>query len=1810
MLESCRLADYFAVITYDEVLPEYCSDGNFKGVEVRFPKDNWPDVQYPNGLENFSLPFARSYTVEKMKPSFFVCTLTDEIGNSQYACCLVTQEKVKETKLSQTLNFNTSRQSTFLLKPKIYAILSRIPSFDFFRNFLNHVYKALCDKSNNIEKIIAALLSNNIVYFGKQSKINLSFGGIDLPFHVPRCFTWPDTGKRIYTLISNLGTIYNILEVFTNVLNEKRIIFCSKSLNRLSDACYALKCLLYPFNYSYPYIPVLPKVALTVLESPTPYIVGLHSSLIDYVVDIQDYCLVNLDDGQIITDKTTSNKPIPEPYFSKLKIMLEYTWSPSLQYADDALQEGSPPIAGPKCLDIKIRACFLKFFLDILYGYRSCLQLSRFYDTPLVSFHKTAFLGIRQLDDSKFMHDLVASPMFQGFINDRGIPYRLNDLFDRLVTEIRPTSKNDVLNNECILKELNFIITQLSDDRFEEYSSSLASLITCPYFKTNVYDTVEINPQLVDTEIKENMKRKSRCEFYSEGIYKKEIVPQVCALRIFDETKQANSRKIEVLKSCLNHIFEGRLSDARKLMSTVELSLRTVSTRVSLCQLLWINLQPINKATMTSQQFDLVMKLLNIALECEGSDDEHGIAYAVLYLGNVYCRKLSSGIHQFAYTCLQNHSVWKNQKFWEIAFFHDVHQQLRRFYIAKEEELSSSGNDILKYDENEISCPYSLHNCLDTWNLFEKPTAMDVMASRIRRNLKLTEEEIEQFKKEEESIIFGQAKHYINLMTYMRVPLSMSKGNQSDKNDKVSYNNENGNYETGESNGSSSGSVYEENEVNENCTIKWITTMIDRICSMAGLSQSSIDKLEQDIPAFVALHIESLEQVYAESKRTTTSHEMKNLEPSLVQNEIKINDGLRTYLFNDHRFFASSFGCDNTSSDDNLIALPADGALFLTNYRLIFKGYSCNPLRYGEVVQCSIPLISISSEKTLTEDAIYNEAINSNLSSKIASKLHSGTVITSNSFNIIKIAFQESVTKDCVENFIQKLNNYRWGAQIVKTLFAYQTVADYVFYDDKNNVSKSKFNNLKLLRKNFVKGTKKMTGLEKRKTAAQTTPYSERSSISSFSGKTLTIAKGGFALNNTSNGTYDEYLDFNYTNKEQVKTFADMAKGGIQYHYLLDYERLFPNNISRSFEISFINSNYEVVKSYPAFLCLPSNLSSYSIAKIAKNFKSNRFPVITWKSSKGSFLIRGSSFTAFNVVSKITKGSNFFTNVINTKNRTTEGSGQMMIDYPEEDNDSKNSGQSLATLTSATSSSGVDILFEYIYILMKISNSGHLQNSNTTSPSTCLRMTGDYRLPNGDLNSTLKAVKQTKRISGYVNFTKHASNFIKMSTGKKISKNNLSEKSSLNINGDNFKYAQFNSQNDLLRYSIVNEDQTSTLISPKHAFYILGERSQTKAFKIQRNYEFIPINYPTTHDVKYSFKKFLKIMTKSQNGNNIIQCNTSIPSTTNLPDTLYNLHFNYFSNINDSEWMVHISNLINISNTISDLINEFNASVALCIEDGSDATCQISSIVQIMLDPFYRTFIGFRLLVEKEWLAFGHRFSYRLNHSSAAKQSGVAPMFLLFLDVVHQLAIQFPTAFEMNDYYFRFLAYHSMSAYYPNFLLDSEYERVSIEEKIPEEKLNSDVYERSIWNHLENMIEESNLFRNITFDKNSHTLLKPLSTIENLDIWSFYQERYLNQEFKMKSSTIMNSITFLVVIVIIFASMSYGQMTFSDGWGKRSSNSVPSTGVNKEKVNVNRELESYVNNKCMVQYTNDVNRILSLMTESYSQYELCKQQLR
>ncbi|KAE9394118.1 phosphatases II, partial [Gymnopus androsaceus JB14] len=175
-----------------------------------------------------------------------------------------------------------------------------------------------------------------------------------------------------------------------------------------------------------------------------------------------------------------------------------------------------------------------------------------------------------------------------------------------------------------------------------------------------------------------------------------------------------------------------------------------------------------------------------------------------------------------------------------------------------------------------------------------------------------------------------------------------------------------------------------------------------------------------------------------------------------------------------------------------------------------------------------------------------------------------------------------------------------------------------------------------------------------------------------------------------------------------------------------------------------------------------------------------------------------------------------------------------------------------------------------------------------------------------------------------------------------------------------------------------------------------------------------------------------------------------------------------------SGWLRHISIVLEGVVIITRNIHVNSSHVLIHCSDGWDRTSQLSSLSQLCLDPYYRTIKGFQILVEKEWLSFGHKFLDRCGHLSSEKffvsntETGgsggadaaqaflasvqnrfasqhhvkeTSPIFHQFLETVRQIQRQFPERFEFNERFLHQLYYHLYSCQFGTFLFNCERER-------------------------------------------------------------------------------------------------------------------------------------------------------------------------
>ncbi|KAJ3667134.1 hypothetical protein Zmor_002539 [Zophobas morio] len=207
----------------------------------------------------------------------------------------------------------------------------------------------------------------------------------------------------------------------------------------------------------------------------------------------------------------------------------------------------------------------------------------------------------------------------------------------------------------------------------------------------------------------------------------------------------------------------------------------------------------------------------------------------------------------------------------------------------------------------------------------------------------------------------------------------------------------------------------------------------------------------------------------------------------------------------------------------------------------------------------------------------------------------------------------------------------------------------------------------------------------------------------------------------------------------------------------------------------------------------------------------------------------------------------------------------------------------------------------------------------------------------------------------------------------------------------------------------------------------------------------------------------------------------------------------WLSGVESTYWLKHIKCILAGAVRIVDKVENHKTSVLVHCSDGWDRTAQLTALPMLMLDPYYRTMKGFEVLIEKEWLSFGHKFQQRIGHGDDHhSDADRSPVFLQFIDCVWQITQQFPNAFEFNDYFLITILDHLYSCRFGTFLCNSERERV--QEKLKEQTI-------SLWSYTNSQLD---LYKNPLYwaNNNQQRVLIPIASIRHIKLWKAYYCRW------------------------------------------------------------------------------------------------------
>uniref|UniRef100_A0A3P9KW35 phosphatidylinositol-3,5-bisphosphate 3-phosphatase n=1 Tax=Oryzias latipes TaxID=8090 RepID=A0A3P9KW35_ORYLA len=218
-----------------------------------------------------------------------------------------------------------------------------------------------------------------------------------------------------------------------------------------------------------------------------------------------------------------------------------------------------------------------------------------------------------------------------------------------------------------------------------------------------------------------------------------------------------------------------------------------------------------------------------------------------------------------------------------------------------------------------------------------------------------------------------------------------------------------------------------------------------------------------------------------------------------------------------------------------------------------------------------------------------------------------------------------------------------------------------------------------------------------------------------------------------------------------------------------------------------------------------------------------------------------------------------------------------------------------------------------------------------------------------------------------------------------------------------------------------------------------------------------------------------------------------------LKDMLYPTidEAHWHSAIDQTHWLEYIRLLLAGAAKVAHKVESGKSSVVVHCSDGWDRTAQLTSLSMLMLDGYYRTLTGFQVLVEKEWISFGHKFCARVGHGDKDyANSERSPLFVQFVDCVWQMTRQFPSAFEFNELFLITVLDYLYSCLFGTFLCNSEQERLVQEVQTKT---------ASLWSYINSQSED---FTNPFYENYQNHILYPLASSRHLELWTGYHARW------------------------------------------------------------------------------------------------------
>uniref|UniRef100_A0A672J2Q0 DENN/MADD domain containing 1A n=1 Tax=Salarias fasciatus TaxID=181472 RepID=A0A672J2Q0_SALFA len=190
--------------------------------------------------------------------------------------------------------------------------------------------------------------------------------------------------------------VNNMLHLYASMLYERRILICCSKLSTLTACVHGSAAMLFPMHWQHVYIPVLPQHLLDYCCAPMPYLIGVHSSLMEKVrgMALDDVVILNVDTNMLETPHDDLQS-LPNDVVSALKSRLKKVSTTT---------------------GVGVAQAFLKSQAALFGSYRSALHIE---SGEPITFSEDAFINHRSSAMRQFLHNAIQLQLFKQFIDGR-----------------------------------------------------------------------------------------------------------------------------------------------------------------------------------------------------------------------------------------------------------------------------------------------------------------------------------------------------------------------------------------------------------------------------------------------------------------------------------------------------------------------------------------------------------------------------------------------------------------------------------------------------------------------------------------------------------------------------------------------------------------------------------------------------------------------------------------------------------------------------------------------------------------------------------------------------------------------------------------------------------------------------------------------------------------------------------------------------------------------------------------------------------------------------------------------------------------------------------------------------------------------------------------------------------------------------------------------------------------------------------------------------------------------------------------------